>query len=202
MRLRHRPTLLEINDGRVIIRSAGNPWAIGGTLTLSLTPGLTVIRLHVFLLLIAATALSLPEIAAAQDVGDTTRLAGLSTVDVRVEASWDDAITMDAGGATADQFRQALRMTFEETIESADAAPGLLEGAPTTVTCHVDTFYEPGQIIYSLRTQVEQPGEDGAPVITWIRSWVGSFNMQQMHVMFTLGTQCAERFLDDWASAN
>ncbi len=130
------------------------------------------------------------------------RLAGVTTVNVRIEATWDDAITMDAGGATADQFRQALRMTFEDRLETADSAPNLLAGAPTTVTCHVDTFYEPGQIIYALRTQVEQPGADGTPVIVWIRSWVGSFNMQQMHVMFTLGTQCAERFLDDWQSAN
>jgi len=138
----------------------------------------------------------------AQPVEDVTRLTGVTTVDVNVEATWDEAITMDAGGATADQFRQALRMTFEETISSADAAPSVLEGAPTTVTCHVDTFYEPGQIIYALRTQLEQAGEDGAPVITWIRSWVGSFSMQQLHVMFTLGTQCAEQFLDDWKSAN
>ena len=53
-----------------------------------LSPCLIVIRPRVFLLLLtAAAALSLPEIAAAQDVGDVTRLAGLSTVDVRVEAS-------------------------------------------------------------------------------------------------------------------
>lgn len=139
---------------------------------------------------------------AGQRVADAARLAGVTTVDVRVEATWDDAITMDAGGATADQFRQAVRMTFEETISTADAAPSIVEGAPHTVTCHVDTFYEPGQIIYSLRTQLEQAGEDGRPVITWIRSWVGSFDMQQLHVMFTLGTRCAEQFLEDWRSAN
>ena len=149
-----------------------------------------------------ATTLFAAVPAAAQSMQDVERLAGVTTVDVRVEATWDDAITMDAGGATGDQFRQALLMTFRETISEADAAPGLLEGALTTVTCHVDTFYEPGQIIYSLRTQLEQPGDDGTHVITWIRSWVGSFNMQQMHVMFTLGTQCAEQFLNDWNSAN
>lgn len=153
-------------------------------------------------LLFVLSSIAAPAIAAAQGMEDAARLTGLSTVDVRVEASWDDAITMDAGGATAEQFRQALRMTFEETFESADLAPTLLPGAPTTVTCHVDTFYEPGQIIYSLRTQVEVPDNAGGSVITWIRSWVGLFNMQQMHVMFTLGAQCAERFLDDWARAN
>ena len=158
-------------------------------------------RLHRTAFVLAVIGVTAPSVAA-QAVEDVARLSGVTTVDVRVEATWDEAITMDAGGATGDQFRQALMMTFEETISEADAAPSVLEGAPNTVTCHVDTFYEPGQIIYSLRTQLEQPGDDGAPVITWIRSWVGSFNMQQMHVMFTLGTQCAEQFLDDWKSAN
>ncbi|MCH1569744.1 MAG: hypothetical protein L7S64_00210 [Longimicrobiales bacterium] len=150
---------------------------------------------------LAATLLAAPS-ADAQSVEDVSRLSGVTTVDVRVSATWDEAITMDAGGATGDQFRQALLMTFKETISEAEAAPSALEGAPSTVTCHVDTFYEPGQIIYGLRTQLEQPGEDGAPVVSWIRSWVGSFSMQQMHVMFTLGTLCAEQFLDDWVSAN
>ena len=29
-----------------------------------------------------------------------------------------------------------------------------------TVACHVDTVYETGQIVYSLRTQLERPGDD------------------------------------------
>ncbi|HCW77828.1 MAG TPA: hypothetical protein DG084_01830 [Gemmatimonadetes bacterium] len=140
--------------------------------------------------------------AAAQSTEDVNRLSGVTTVDVRVEANWDETITMDAGGATADQFSQALRMTFEETISSAKIAPVVQPNARYTIACHVDTFYEPGQIIYSLRTQLEEADADGAPVIRWIRSWVGSFNMQQMHVMFTLGQACAERFLGDWRSVN
>ena len=152
--------------------------------------------------LLAATLLLTGGAASAQSMEDVNRLSGVTTIDVRVEATWDEAITMDAGGATADQFRQALRMTFQETISAAEAAPVVLEGARHTVTCHVDTFYEPGQIIYSLRTQLEEAGTDGDPVIRWIRSWVGSFNMQQMHVMFTLGTACAEQFLGDWRSVN
>ena len=140
--------------------------------------------------------------ATAQSTEDVRRLSGVTSIDVRVEANWDEAITMDVGGATADQFSQALRMTFEETISSAEIAPVFQPGARYTIACHVDTFYEPGQIIYSLRTQLEEDDSDGAPVIHWIRSWVGSFSMQQMHVMFTLGQACAERFLGDWQSAN
>ena len=82
-----------------------------------------------------ATTLFAAVPAAAQSVEDIGRLTGVTTVDVRVEATWDEAITMDAGGATGDQFRQALLMTFGEAISEADAAPGLLEGALTTVTC-------------------------------------------------------------------
>ena len=59
-----------------------------------------------------------------------------------------------------------------------------------------------GLIVYSLRTQLERPAADGQRIITWIKSWVGSFTVQQMHVMFTLGEQCAESFLEDWKSAN
>ena len=154
----------------------------------------------------ALTAVSLTSVAAlpthAQSVEDVSRLAGIERVQVRAEAVWDELITMEAGGATQDQFEQALGMTFEGTIASADAAPSVVPGAPVTVACHVDTFYETGLIVYSLRTQVERPGSDGQRVITWLKSWVGSFTVQQMHVMFTLGEQCAESFLADWKSAN
>ncbi len=150
---------------------------------------------------IATWALSTAPIGA-QETGDISRLEGIVRVQIRADAVWDEEITMSAGGATGDQFRDALSQTFAGTITESDAAPSVVPGAPTTVVCHVDTFYETGQIIYSLRTQVEQPGADGTPVITWIRSWVGNFGIQQMHRMFTLGEQCAERFLEDWKGAN
>jgi hypothetical protein len=140
--------------------------------------------------------------ATAQAVDDPARLAGVDQVQVRAEAAWDELITMEAGGATPDQFRDALRQTFEGTIASADAAPSVVAGAPVTVACHVDTFYDTGLIVYSLRTQVEEPGPDGQPVIVWIKSTVGSYTVQQLHLMFSLGEQCAESFLDDWRSAN
>lgn len=138
----------------------------------------------------------------AQSPEDPSRLAGVDRVRVHAEAVWDELITREAGGATPDQFLEALRTTFEAGIAEADAAPSVVEDAPVTVTCHVDTFYEAGLIVYALRVQTEEPGDDGAPVITWIRSWVGSFTVQQLHLMFRLGNQCAEGFLDDWRGVN
>jgi hypothetical protein len=158
--------------------------------------------LPVVLLLALLPALAASAPAAAQEVSDVARLAGIDRVGARVEAEWDELITMEAGGATSEQFLQALGMSFEEALSSADVGPRFEEGAGVTVACHVDTFYEPGLIVYSLRTQVESPGLDGQPVIQWIRSWVGSFRVQQLHLMFTLGEQCAESFLEDWATVN
>jgi len=109
---------------------------------------------------------------------------------------------MEAGGATPDQFLDALRMTFTNSLSEASRAPLVVQSAPTTVACHVDTFYDTGLIVYSLRVQTEAPGNDGRPVITWIRSWVGSFTVQQLHLMFRLGEQCAESFLEEWRVVN
>ena len=147
-------------------------------------------------------AVTVPGASAAQGVDDPARLEGVVRVQVRAEVEWDEQITQSAGGATSDQFRQALQQSFEGTIAESDAAPSVVAGAPVAVVCHVDTYYETGQILYSLRVQTERPGEDGERVITWIRSWVGSFNTQQMHLMFGLGQQCAESFLTDWRGAN
>jgi hypothetical protein len=139
---------------------------------------------------------------AGQSLEDASRLAGLETVGVRAEAAWDELITMEAGGATSDQFLQALEATFGDAIGNADAGPEVGDGGTASVACHVDTFYETGLIVYALRVQVERPGDDGRPVIIWIRSWVGSFTVQQLHLMFSLGEQCAEAFLEAWRSAN
>ena len=149
-----------------------------------------------------ALAIAVSGPIAAQSVEDPARLTGLGTLDVRAEAVWDELITMEAGGATSEQFLQALQMTFHDAIANADAAPSVVEGSPASVACHVDTFYETGLIVWSLRAQVERPGDDGQPVIVWIRSWVGSFTVQQLHLMFSLGEQCAEAFLEAWRSAN
>ncbi|MDA0327953.1 MAG: hypothetical protein O2958_02910 [Gemmatimonadetes bacterium] len=139
---------------------------------------------------------------AGQAVQDPARLAGVVRVQVRADAVWDEQITVSAGGATPEQFVEALRQSFASSIASADAAPSIVPGAPNTVACHVDTFYESGLIVYALRVHAERPGADGAPVITWIKSWVGSYSVQQLHLMFRLGEQCAESFLADWKSVN
>ena len=152
--------------------------------------------------LVAVSSLGLVGSAAAQSVEDPARLAALTRVQVRAEAAWDELITMEAGGATPEQFEDALRQTFERTLAAADAGPSVVPGAPVTVACHVDTFYDTGLIVYGLRVQVESPGPDGRPVVLWIKSWVGSYTVQQLHLMFSLGEQCAESFLEDWRSAN
>ena len=157
-------------------------------------------------LLVAASTLAcaagMGRAVSAQAVDKASRLAGVLEVDVRAEAMWDEAITMSAGGATQEQFQQALAQTFRGAITEADAAPSVVDGAPATVVCHVDTYYETGLIVYSLRVQVEQPGADSQPVITWIKSSVGSYTAQQMHQMFRLGEQCARSFLVDWRAGN
>lgn len=109
---------------------------------------------------------------------------------------------MSAGGATPEQFREAIQQTFQESIATADAGPAVVPDAPITVACHVDTFYDSGLIVYALRTQVEAAGTDGLPVIVWLVSSVGSYTVQQLHLMFGLGEQCAESFLAAWMSVN
>ena len=153
-------------------------------------------------LAVSAVLAVAPDAVTGQSVSDPVRLAGLDPVQVRAEAQWDELITMEAGGATPEQFLEALRMTFQETIAEADAAPALDPEAPVTVACHVDTFYDSGLITWALRVQTEVRGDDGAPVITWIRSWVGSYTVQQLHLMFRLGEQCAESFLEEWRGVN
>lgn len=171
--------------------------------TLGASPPRPSVRLITRLALAAVLSISLiPHTLSAQDVNDPARLAGIVRVQVRAQVEWDEQITSSAGGATSDQFRQALQQSFEGAITDADTAPSVVPGAPVTVACHVNTFYETGQILYALRVQTERPGTDGERVITWIKSWVGSFSTQQMHLMFGLGQQCAESFLDDWRSAN
>lgn len=159
-------------------------------------------RLLTYTAEVAALAAIAASGSAAQSLEDPQRLSGLMEVQVHAEAQWDELITMEAGGATPDQFLEALQLTFGDAIGEADAAPSVVAGAPVTVTCHVDTFYDTGLIVYSLRVQTERPGADGAPVITWIKSDVGSYTVQQLHLMFRLGEQCAESFLEDWRGAN
>lgn len=161
-----------------------------------------VSRTSLLLLVAASGILAAGGPVAAQAVEDPARLAGLGRVDIATEAQWDELITTEAGAATEGQFVEALGMSFAAAMGEAEAGPTVLEGAPVTVRCHVDTFYDRGLIVYGLRVQTEVPGDDGEPVVTWIRSWVGSYTVQQLHLMFRLGEQCAESFLEDWRGVN
>lgn len=158
---------------------------------------MTLLRTKILLALVC-----LPVGLSAQAMDDPARLAGLTEVDAHAEAQWDELITVEAGGATQGQFLQALQQSFRNAIAEADAAPSVLDRSPVTVTCHVDTFYDTGLIVYSLRVHTETAGADGTPVITWIKSSVGSYTVQQLHLMFRLGQQCADSFLEDWRGAN
>ena len=145
-------------------------------------------------------ALAVPLVA--QAVDDPSRLVGIRRVEATAEAQWDELITTEAGAATEAQFLEALDLSFATSMGEGEPAPEVVEGAAVTVRCHVDTFYDRGLIVYGLRVQTEGPGSDGEPVITWIKSWVGSYTVQQLHLMFRLGEQCAESFLEDWQRVN
>ena len=147
-------------------------------------------------------ALAVPPSLPAQEVGEASRLAGVASVALRASAVWDELITTSAGGATEAQFEEALRSGFEMAMSSADPGPTITGDEASFVLCHVDTFYDSGLIVYSVRVSHHRPGPDGLPVITWLKSWVGSYTAQQLHVIWTLADQCAAAFLEDWRTAN
>jgi len=145
--------------------------------------------------------LALPAGASAQSLTDFARLAGADPVMAVVEVAWDDLITTSAGGATGDQFHQAMVWGFEEAL--ASAGPSLVEDAPVQVVCRVETVFDGGVVAYSARVELRRvPADAGAPVITWFDSWVGTTGVQGLHQMFTLGQRCAKVFSDSWRLAN
>ena len=151
---------------------------------------------------VLALLVAAPADVGAQALDDPSRLTGITTADVEVSAVWDELITTSAGGATADQFELALRMGLEAAIDSAAAAPTRVQGAPDVIQCHVDTFYESSLVIYSVRVSLMRPDTEGRPLVHWLRSWVGSYTSQQLHVIWSLADQCADTFLDAWVEAN
>lgn len=152
-------------------------------------------------LTLLGTVIGTPSIDA-QDIDDPGRLAGVATLAVRASADWDELITMSAGGATEGQFIEALQMGLESALSSADHGPVIDPDVTNYVSCHVDTFYDSGLIVYSVRVSHHEPNNAGRTVITWLRSWVGSYTAQQLHVIWTLADQCADTFLDDWSESN
>lgn len=152
------------------------------------------------ILLIAEAIVVAP--CGAQEIDDAARLAGVASVALRASASWDDLITTDAGGATSAQFHEALTLGLEEAIRGGWTGPRLDADADGYVLCHVDTAYETGLVLYAVRVSYHEPGEDGPPVIVWLRSWVGSYTTQQLHLLWGLADQCAHAFLEAWAEGN
>jgi len=152
-------------------------------------------------LLAALLATFAPGRLSAQDLGGTARLAGAGPFAPRAAVEWDEQITTTAGGATGDQFQQALIQTFGPALE-ASAVP--VDGnAPVLAVCRVQTYYDRGQIAYAVRVEVHEPvGRDGAPAITWQRGWVGTTQVGGLHQMFTIGKQCAADLEEDWLAAN
>ena len=140
--------------------------------------------------------------AHSQEIGDPSRLSGVVSVAVRATAVWDELITTTAGGATEDQFREALLIGLEAAIRSAEVGPTLEADAPNYLLCHVDTYYDSGLIVYSVRVSHHEPDAQGRTVITWLKSWVGSYPTQQLHLMWTLADQCAGALAEDWQTAN
>jgi hypothetical protein len=139
---------------------------------------------------------------AAQEIDDPAALAGVPAVALRATAVWDEEITTSAGGATGAQFEEALLSGLRTAIDEADQGPLIDPGAAGSLLCHVDTFYDRGLIVYSVRVSYHRPDADGIPVIAWLESSVGSYTAEQLHVIWTLADQCADAFLEDWRAAN
>ncbi len=136
----------------------------------------------------------------AQEVGDPARLAGVASVSTRANVLWDEEIVL-AGGATGGQYQDALIAAFDLAMEGSGVV--LDPDAPGFLMCRVETTFDGVIIAYSLRVEYHEPlGADGAPAITWFKSWLGTYGMQQLHLMFGLGELCAEAFKEDWNLVN
>lgn len=135
--------------------------------------------------------------ATAQDAsfGDPSRLAGATPLGVRAAVQWDDLITETAGGATEDQFHDAVVQTFENTLEGLGVA--LDPAAERFLVCRVETLYDSGLIAFAARVELHEPFGDGrSTAITWHRTWIGTTPVRGMHMLFTIGEQCAEDFVE------
>lgn len=135
--------------------------------------------------------------ATAQDAsfGDPSRLAEATPLAVRAAVQWDDLITETAGGATEDQFHDAVVQTFENTLEELGVA--LDPAAERFLVCRVETLYDSGLIAFAARVELHEPFGDGSSTaITWHRTWIGTTPVRGMHMLFTIGEQCAEDFVE------
>lgn len=153
--------------------------------------------------LLFATLVQAPAEASAQmgAFGDPARLQGVTPVDVRAMVDWDDLITETAGGATEEQFHQAVVQTFEATLREQEV--DIDSSSERFLLCRVETIYNSGLISFAARVELHEPfGAPGQSAITWHRTWVGSAPVQGMHLLFQIGEQCAEDFVEAWTAAN
>ena len=105
-------------------------------------------------------------------------------------------------GATGGQYQDALIARVRALPWMAPSV-ALDPEAPGFLMCRVETTFDGVIIAYSLRVEYHEPlGAGGAPAITWFKSWLGTYGMQQVHLMFGLGELCAEAFEEDWNLAN
>ncbi|MEX2467987.1 MAG: hypothetical protein WD995_13840 [Gemmatimonadota bacterium] len=153
--------------------------------------------------LLFAVLLPAPARVAAQmeAFGDPARLVGAAPLAVRAVVEWDELITETAGGATEDQFHQAVIETFEASL--GEMGVPVDDAAERMLVCRVETFYNSGSIAFAARVEFHEPfGRPGQTAITWHRTWIGTTSVQGMHLLFRIGEQCAEDFAEAWRAAN
>lgn len=157
----------------------------------------------VLVALVAALSLGGAPASAQQDAGfgDPTRLAGVAPIGVRAVVDWDELITETAGGATPDQFHQAVFQTFRNELQNLRVP--LDDASPRFLLCRVETIYETGLVAFAVRVELHEPFADtGGTAITWHRTWLGTTPIQGMHRLFTIGEQCAQDFHEVYEAQN
>ena len=142
-----------------------------------------------------------PVAAQAGAFGDPARLVDAVPVAVRAAVDWDELITETAGGATEDQFHQAVIQTFEASLREMGVAVDA--SSERFLMCRVETIYDSGLISFAARVEFHEPfGAPGQTAISWHRTWIGTAPLQGMHLLFRIGEQCAEDFVEAWTAAN
>jgi len=161
----------------------------------------TPARVALVMLVATSSWLGSPVVAQDAGFGDPTRLAGVAPVGVRTVVDWDELITETAGGATADQFHQAVFQTFRNELQNRRIP--LDDASPRFLLCRVETIYDTGLVAYAVRVELHEPfGDTGGSAITWHRTWVGSTPIQGMHRLFMIGEQCARDFDEVYKAQN
>ncbi|MEX2471943.1 MAG: hypothetical protein WEA34_07185 [Gemmatimonadota bacterium] len=147
------------------------------------------------LLLVAPGVGATPALAQDASFGDRSRLAAATPLGVQAVVEWDDLITETAGGATEDQFHDAVIQTFENKL--AELGVSLDPAAERFLLCRVETLYDSGLIAFAARVELHEPFGDGSSTaITWHQTWIGTTPVRGMHMLFTIGEQCAEDFVE------